>query len=115
MLTMIAAHAINFNCFCCHKNHLLKLRIFIISIITKLSYNFIRFNLSELVTTLTELNAIAEPATHGASKRKAAIGIPATLSPNAQNKFCLILLIVELLALIALGINNNSPPKIVTS
>src|SRR5699024_11608129 len=62
MLTMIAAHAINFNCFCCHKNHLLKLRIFIISIITKLSYNFIRFNLSELVTTLTELNAIAAPA-----------------------------------------------------
>src|SRR5699024_12867955 len=114
MLTMIAAHAINFNCFCCHKNHLLKLRIFIISIITKLSYNFIRFNLSELVTILTDLNAIASPATHDASKPKATIGIPATLEPNAQNKLYLIFLIVELLTSIAFGINNTSHPKKVT-
>ncbi|CRG03608.1 Uncharacterised protein [Streptococcus pneumoniae] len=39
----------------------------------------IRFNLNALVTTLTELNVIAAPAIHGASRPKAAIGIPAIL------------------------------------
>jgi len=38
-----------------------------------------RFNLSALATTLTELKAIAAPAIHGASNPSAAIGMPATL------------------------------------
>src|SRR5690606_40310045 len=52
------------------------------------AYIFTLFRRSELVTTLTELNAIAAPAIHGARKPKAAIGIPAVLYPNAQNRFC---------------------------
>ena len=42
-------------------------------------YIFTRFNRSELVTTETELKAIAAPATHGANNPKAAIGIPPEL------------------------------------
>src|SRR5699024_1115660 len=42
-------------------------------------YTFTRFRRSELVTTLTELKAIAAPAIHGASNPIAAIGIPALL------------------------------------
>ena len=57
------------------------------------NYNFIRFSLKALLTTLTELKAIA-PAIQGASNPIAAIGMPAMLYPNAQNKFCLILRIV---------------------
>ena len=41
--------------------------------------------------------------------------MPATLYPNAQNKFCRIFLIVALLALIAFGTNSKSPPRIVIS
>src|SRR5690606_17914382 len=42
-------------------------------------YNLTLFNRSAFVTTLTELNAIAAPATQGASNPIAAIGIPAVL------------------------------------
>lgn|GEM_PF-5961060 len=42
-------------------------------------YSFIRCNLSEFNTTDTELSAIAAPATHGASKPIAAIGMPSVL------------------------------------
>src|SRR5699024_11761972 len=45
------------------------------------------FKRRELETTLTELNAIAAPATHGASNPIAAIGIPAVLYPKAQKRF----------------------------
>lgn len=38
-----------------------------------------RFKRKALVTTLTELKAIAAPATHGANNPRAAIGMPATL------------------------------------
>ena len=57
------------------------------------NYNFIRFSLKALLTTLTELKAIAHTI-QGASNPIAAIGMPAMLYPNAQNKFCLILRIV---------------------
>lgn len=40
---------------------------------------FILFNLKAFETTLNELNAIAAPATHGASNPAAAIGMPALL------------------------------------
>ena len=56
------------------------------------NYNFIRFSLKALLTTLTELKAIAHYPR--ASNPIAAIGMPAMLYPNAQNKFCLILRIV---------------------
>src|SRR5699024_10842687 len=52
-----------------------------------LYYILTLFKRSEFVTTLTELNAIAAPAIQGASKPIAAIGIPALLYANAQNKF----------------------------
>ena len=58
------------------------------------NYNFIRFSLKALLTTLTELKAIAHQSIQGASNPIAAIGMPAMLYPNAQNKFCLILRIV---------------------
>ena len=57
------------------------------------NYNFIRFSLKALLTTLTELKAIATSYPR-ASNPIAAIGMPAMLYPNAQNKFCLILRIV---------------------
>ena len=43
------------------------------------NYNFIRFSLKALLTTLTELKAIAAPAIQGASNPIAAIGMPAML------------------------------------
>ena len=48
------------------------------------NYNFICFGLKALLTTLTELKAIAAPAIQGANPI-AAIGMPAMLYPNAQN------------------------------
>ncbi len=42
-------------------------------------YNLTFFNLNAFVTTLTELNAIAAPATQGARIPTAAIGMPAVL------------------------------------
>ena len=42
-------------------------------------YNFTRCSLNAFNTTETELKAIAAPATHGARKPSAAIGIPMTL------------------------------------
>ena len=57
------------------------------------NYNFIRFSLKALLTTLTELKAIAALLSK-VSNPIAAIGMPAMLYPNAQNKFCLILRIV---------------------
>jgi hypothetical protein len=42
-------------------------------------YILTRFKRSELDTTVTELNAIAAPATQGANNPRAAIGIPPEL------------------------------------
>jgi len=47
-------------------------------------------NRSELLTTLTELNAMAAAATVGTSIPEAARGIPTTLYTKAQKRFCLI-------------------------
>src|SRR5699024_12200145 len=44
-----------------------------------LNHILTRFSRSEFDTTLTELNAIAPPAIHGASSPAAAIGMPALL------------------------------------
>ena len=70
------------------------------------------FSLRLLLTTDTELNAIAAPANMGFNenpqkgyKRPAAIGIPIRLYINAQNKFCLIVCTVSFESLIASGIN----------
>lgn len=43
------------------------------------SYSFTRCKRSAFSTTETELNAIAAPASHGARKPAAAIGMPITL------------------------------------
>jgi hypothetical protein len=43
------------------------------------AYILTRFKRSELDTTVTELNAIAAPATQGANNPRAAIGIPPKL------------------------------------
>src|SRR5699024_9615838 len=59
------------------------------------AYILTLFKRRELVTTLTELNAIAAPATHGANKPTAAIGIPALLYAKAQNRFWRMFLIVS--------------------
>jgi hypothetical protein len=52
------------------------------------------FNIKLDVTTETELNAIAKPATSGGSRtfmngynKPAAMGIPSALYPNEKNKF----------------------------
>lgn len=42
-------------------------------------YILTRFNLSEFVTTETELNAMAAPAIQGARSPRAAIGMPIEL------------------------------------
>jgi hypothetical protein len=73
-------------------------------------YYFENFNLRLLVTTLTLLSAIAEPAIIGlrrnpfiGNKIPAARGIPMILYINAQKRFCRIVLTVFRLNLIAKG------------
>lgn len=48
-------------------------------LLLKSVYTFVRCKRRALSTTDTELNAMAAPATHGASKPIAAIGIPIEL------------------------------------
>ena len=72
-------------------------------------------SLSALARTDTELRDIAAAANIGFNKgppniynTPAAIGIPATLYPNAQNKFYFIFRIVLLLRCIAVGTSIRS-------
>ena len=58
----------------------------------RLYLNFFRLN--EFNTTETELSAMAAPAIPGFRNPDAAIGIPAILYANDQNRFCLIFRIV---------------------
>ena len=74
-----------------------------------------RRSLSELLTTLTELNAIAAAAIMGLRTPKAASGIPTTLYANAQKKFCLMVRSVADESLMACTSFRRSPFMIVMS
>jgi len=74
-----------------------------------LLFRVVSFKLKELVTTDTELKAMAAPAIIGLSRPKAAKGMPIILYINAQKRFCLIFLIVLLDSFMAVGIALKSP------
>ena len=62
-----------------------------------------------MVITLTELAAIAAPASTGESRPAAASGMPMTLYAKAQNRFCRILATVRAEISIAAGTSIGSP------